>query len=190
MARSTRRTSRRTGAGRARSGARRPAAQRAAGHAGAASVRQVERALAGMGLTLPPAPSALANYVGAVVAGKLVFVSGHGPVQNGQLAYRGKLGREFTTSQGYDAARLVMLNCLATLKAAIGSLDRVRRVVKLLGMVNGTPEFTEQPQVINGASDLLIAIFGDRGRHARSAVGMGSLPFNIAVEIEMVVEIR
>jgi enamine deaminase RidA (YjgF/YER057c/UK114 family) len=143
-----------------------------------------------MGLSLPPAPSALANYVGAVVAGKLVFVSGHGPVRNGELTYRGKLGREFTTPQGQEAARLVMLNCLATLKAAIGSLDRVRRVVKLLGMVNGTPEFTEQPQVINGASDLLITIFGDRGRHARSAVGMASLPFNIAVEIEMIVEIR
>jgi enamine deaminase RidA (YjgF/YER057c/UK114 family) len=169
MTRSTRRTSRRTGA---------------------ASAGRVERALAGMGLTLPPAPSAVANYVGAVITGKLVFVSGHGPVQNGALTYRGKLGREFTTTQGQEAARLVMLNCLATLKAAIGSLDRVRRVVKLLGMVNGTPEFTEQPQVINGASDLLVAIFGDRGRHARSAVGMGSLPFNIAVEIEMIVEIR
>jgi enamine deaminase RidA (YjgF/YER057c/UK114 family) len=164
-----------------RSTPRRSAARRAG---------QAERNLAKMGLTLPPAPTAVANYVGAVVAGKLVFVSGHGPVQNGELIYRGKLGREFTTAQGQEAARLVMLNCLATLKAAIGSLDRVRRVVKLLGMVNGTPEFTEQPQVINGASDLLVAIFGDRGRHARAAVGMGSLPFNIAVEIEMVVEIR
>jgi enamine deaminase RidA (YjgF/YER057c/UK114 family) len=162
----------------------------AAGRGGTRSTGQVERAVAKMGLTLPPAPTSLANYVGAVVAGKLVFVSGHGPVQDGQLAYRGKVGREFTTAQGQEAARLVMLNCLATLKAAIGSLDRVRRIVKLLGMVNATPEFTDQPQVINGASDLLVAIFGDRGRHARSAVGMGSLPFNIAVEIEMVVEIR
>ena len=162
----------------------------AAGRLGTRSTGQVERALAKMGLALPPAPASLANYVGAVVAGKLVFVSGHGPVQDGQLIYRGKVGREFTTAQAHDAARLVMLNCLASLKAAIGSLDRVRRVVKLLGMVNATPEFTEQPQVINGASDLLVAIFGDRGRHARSAVGMGSLPLNIAVEIEMVVEIR
>lgn len=156
----------------------------------AAGTGQVERALAGLGLTLPPPPAAVANYVGAVVAGNLVFVAGHGPVKDGQLTYKGKLGREFTTAQGAEAARLVMLNCLATLKAAIGSLDRVRRIVKLLGMVNGTPDFTEQPQVINGASDLLVSIFGDRGRHARSAVGMGSLPFNIAVEIEMVVEIR
>ena len=182
VARTRRNTTKRAAAGRARSGG--------AGRARAGSAGQVERTLAEMGLTLPPAPTSLANYVGAVVAGKLVFVSGHGPVQNGQLTYRGKLGREFTTMQGYEAARLVTLNCLATLKTAIGTLDRVRRVVKLLGMVNGTPEFAEQPQVINGASDLLVAIFGDRGRHARSAVGMGSLPFNIAVEIEMVVEVR
>jgi enamine deaminase RidA (YjgF/YER057c/UK114 family) len=180
------RTSTLKGRGAARS-PRRGAAARAgaAGGAGAA-----ERALAKLGLTLPPAPTSLANYVGAVVAGKLVFLSGHGPVQDGQLTYRGKLGREYTTSEGYQAARLVMLNCLATLKATIGSLDRVRRVVKLLGMVNAVPEFTEQPQVINGASDLLVAVFGDRGRHARSAVGMGSLPVDIAVEIEMIVEIR
>lgn len=179
-------------AGRARSGgARSPVGTRAdREQARGNSAGQVERALAKMGFTLPPAPTAVANYVGAVVAGNLVFVSGHGPVKDGQMAYRGKLGREFTTTQGYEAARLVMLNCLATLKATIGSLDRVRRIVKLLAMVNGTPEFTEQPQVVNGASDLLVAIFGDRGRHARSAVGMGSLPFNIAVEIEMVVEIR
>jgi enamine deaminase RidA (YjgF/YER057c/UK114 family) len=189
MARTKRSRPRQTAARRAAPTGRRPA-NRPAGGARAASTGQAERNLAKMGLTLPPAPTALANYVGAVVAGKLVFVSGHGPVQDGDLIYRGKLGREFTTAQGQEAARLVMLNCLATLKAAIGSLDRVRRVVKLLGMVNGTPEFTEQPQVINGASDLLVAIFGDRGRHARSAVGMGSLPFNIAVEIEMIVEIR
>lgn len=190
MTRTKRTRTRRAAAGRARPRAARSPRRRGAAPGRAAAVGQAERALAEMGLTLPPAPAALANYVGAVVAGKLVFVSGHGPVQNGQLIYRGKLGREFTTAQGYEAARLVMLNCLATLKAAIGSLDRVRRVVKLLGMVNATPEFTEQPQVINGASDLLVGIFGDRGRHARSAVGMGSLPLNIAVEIEMVVEIR
>ena len=168
-----------------RSAARGRTPRSTAGAGGAA-----ERALAKLGLALPPAPSALANYVGAVVTGKLVFLSGHGPVQDGQLIYRGKLGRDFTTEEGYQAARLVMLNCLASLRAAVGSLDRVRRVVKLLGMVNATPEFTEQPQVINGASDLLVAVFGDRGRHARSAVGMGSLPLNIAVEIEMIVEIR
>lgn len=190
MARVTASGSRRKARGRPRRSAGRSSPPRAAGRAKAASTGVAERRLAEIGLKLPPAPSSLANYVGAVVAGKLVFVSGHGPVDDGELTYRGKLGRDFTTAQGYDAARLVMLNCLATLKGAIGSLDRVRRVVKLLGMVNGMPEFTDQPQVINGASDLLISIFGDRGRHARSAVGMGSLPFGIAVEIEMVVEIR
>jgi enamine deaminase RidA (YjgF/YER057c/UK114 family) len=184
------RDAKRTGGRSAGVSTRRGAARRGDRRAPAGAGGQVERALAGLGLTLPPPPTAVANYVGAVVAGKLVFVSGHGPVQDGELTYRGKVGREFTTDEGYEAARLVMLNCLATLKAAIGSLDRVRRIVKLLGMVNGTPEFTEQPRVINGASDLLVSIFGDRGRHARSAVGMGSLPFNIAVEIEMVVEIR
>ncbi len=155
-----------------------------------ASQSQVERKLADMGFELPPPSPPVANYVGAVVAGDLVFVSGHGPVRHGQLAYRGKLGRDLTTAQGYEAARLVMLNCLASLKAAIGDLDRVQRIVKLLGMVNGVPEFSEQPQVINGASDLLVAIYGDRGKHARSAVGMGSLPANIPVEIEMIVQIR
>lgn len=190
MARARTRASKGTSGRGARSTRGGPAKRRAPGAVKVGSAGQAERALAAAGLTLPPAPSALANYVGAVVVGSLVFLSGHGPVQNGELIYRGKLGREFTTAQGREAAQLVMLNCLATLKAAIGSLDRVRRVVKLLGMVNGTPEFTEQPQVINGASDLLVAVFGERGRHARSAVGMGSLPFNIAVEIEMVVEIR
>jgi len=190
MARVRRTARKEAAAGRAAARGAGPAPRRGRNAARGGSAGQVERAIAGLGLTLPPAPAAVANYVGAVVAGNLVFVSGHGPVKDGQLTYRGKLGREFTTAQGYEAARLVMLNCLATLKAAIGDLDRVRRVVKLLGMVNGTPEFTEQPQVINGASDLLVSIFGDRGRHARSAVGMGSLPFNIAVEIELVVEIR
>ncbi len=156
----------------------------------AAPQSQVERKLAEMGLELPPPSPPIANYVGAVVAGDLVFVSGHAPTRHGQPAYRGKVGRDFTTAQGYEAARLVMLNCLASLKAAIGDLDRVQRVVKLLGMVNGVPEFAEQPQVINGASDLLVALFGERGRHARSAVGMGSLPGNIPVEIEMIVQIR
>ncbi|HEV2357593.1 MAG TPA: RidA family protein [bacterium] len=171
-----RKSTKRTAAGRARPAAR--------------TGGRVERALEKMGLRLPAPGAPLANYVGAVVSGKLVFVSGHGPLRDGRVVYGGKLGRDLTTEQGYEAAQFVMLNCLASLRAAIGSLDRVRRVVKLLGMVNGTPEFAEQPQVINGASDLLVKIFGDRGRHARSAVGMGSLPLGIAVEIEMIVEIR
>jgi len=149
----------------------------------------VEGKLKEMGLTLPTAPEAVANYVRAVQAGDLVFVSGHGPVRDGTLAYTGKLGREYKVDEGYEAAKLVMLNCLASLKATIGDLDRVKRIVKLLGMVNSMPDFGDQPKVINGASDLLVALFGDKGRHARSAVGMAALPFGMPVEIEMIVQV-
>ena len=151
---------------------------------------EVERKLQAMGLTLPSAPAPVANYVRAVQPGDLVFLSGHGPTRDGAWAYRGKLGREFSVAEGYEAAKLVMLNCLASLKEAVGDLDRVRRVVKLLGMVNGTPDFTRHPEVVNGASDLLVALYGDRGRHARSAVGMVGLPFDIPVEIEMIVQVQ
>jgi len=153
-------------------------------------VSEVERKLQAMGLTLPSAPAPVANYVRAVQAVDLVFLSGHGPTRDGAWAYRGKLGREFSVAEGYEAAKLVMLNCLASLKEAVGDLDRVRRVVKLLGMVNGTPDFTRHPEVVNGASDLLVALYGDRGRHARSAVGMVGLPFDIPVEIEMIVQVQ
>ena len=151
---------------------------------------KVEARLRDLGLQLPSPPKAVANYVGAVRSGNLVFVSGHGPFRDGELAYIGKLGREMDAKAGYEAARLVMLNCLASLKAEIGDLDKVTRIVKLLGMVNSVPDFGEQPYVINGASDLLTKIFGDKiGKHARSAVGLGALPFGISVEIEMIVEI-
>ena len=151
---------------------------------------EVERKLQAMGLTLPSAPAPVANYVRAVQAGDLVFLSGHGPTRDGAWVYRGKLGREFSVAEGYEAAKLVMLNCLASLKEAVGDLDRVRRVVKLLGMVNSTPDFTRHPEVVNGASDLLVALYGERGRHARSAVGMVGLPFDIPVEIEMIVQVQ
>ena len=151
---------------------------------------KVEARLRDLGLQLPPPPRAVANYVGAVRSDNLVFVSGHGPFRGGEIAYIGKLGRELDAKAGYEAARLVMLNCLASLKAEIGDLDKVTRIVKLLGMVNSVPDFGEQPYVINGASDLLTKIFGDKiGKHARSAVGLGALPFGISVEIEMIVEI-
>ena len=149
----------------------------------------VEERLKELGLTIPPPGRPVANYVGAVRTGNLVFVSGHGPRRPEGGAVTGKLGRDLTTEQGYEAARLVMLACLASLQAEIGDLNIVRRVVKLLAMVNCTEDFAEQPQVANGASDLLVALFGDRGRHALSAVGMQMLPGNIAVEIEMVVEV-
>ncbi len=148
-----------------------------------------EERLREKGLELPPRPSPLAQYVGAVRTGNLVFVSGHGPTKDGQLMYRGKVGQDVDLEAGYQAAQLVCLNMLSSLKAEIGDLDNVRRIVKLLGMVNCAPDFGQQPEVINGASDLLVHVFGDRGRHARSAVGMAGLPRGIAVEIEMVVEV-
>lgn len=154
---------------------------------------EVEKKLAEMGLTLPPAPTPVANYVPAVRAGNLLFVSGHGPgvVKDGKIEYiRGKLGKDLTVEQGYEAAKHVMLNILQSVKGVIGDLDKVRRVVKVLGFVNCTEDFPDQPKVINGASDLLVALYGERGRHARSAVGMQQLPFDIAVEIEMVVEVE
>ena len=150
----------------------------------------IEQRLSDLGLALPQPPKPIANYVGAVTAGTLVFVSGHGPYRDGKLAYVGKVDSVVPVAAAAQAAQLVMLNALASLKAEIGSLDRVRRIVKLLGMVNSDPGFARQPEVINGASDLLTNVFGERGRHARAAVGMGALPFGIPVEIEMVVEIQ
>jgi enamine deaminase RidA (YjgF/YER057c/UK114 family) len=154
---------------------------------------EVEKKLAELNLTLPPAPTPVANYIPAVQVGNLLFVSGHGPgvLKNGKLEYiRGKLGKDLTVEQGYEAAKQVTLNILQSIKGAIGDLDKVRRIVKVLGFVNCTADFPDQPKVINGASDLLVALYGERGRHARSAVGMNQLPFGIAVEIEMVVEVE
>ena len=151
-----------------------------------------EKKLAELGLELPPIPTPVANYVPAVRVGSLLFLSGHGPglFKDGQVQFiQGKVGGELTVEQGYEAARQVMLNLLQTLKQELGDLDRVKRVVKLLGFVNCAEDFQQQPQVINGASDLLVELYGERGRHARSAVGMYQLPFNIAVEIEMIVEV-
>lgn len=154
---------------------------------------EVEKKLTEMGLLLPPLPTPLANYVPVVRTGNLLFVSGHGPAvaHDGKIQYiRGKLGKDMTVEQGYEAAKQVTLNILQSIKGEIGDLDKVRRVVKILGFVNCTEDFLDQPKVLNGASDLLVALYGERGRHARSAVGMYQLPFGIAVEIEMVVEVE
>lgn len=149
---------------------------------------EAEARLHALGLELPEPFRPLANYLPAVRSGDLVFVSGHGPNLPDGTFITGKLGRDLSVEQGYAAARVTMLNCLAALKAEIGDLDRIRRFVKLLGMVNCTEDFGDQPAVINGASDLLAEVFGERGRHARSAVGMQALPRGIAVEIELIVE--
>ncbi|MEP6870648.1 MAG: RidA family protein [Anaerolineaceae bacterium] len=148
----------------------------------------VEDRLKELGLTLPETPTPAGNYVPAVRSGNMVYVSGHGPRQPDGLHVIGKVGHDLTVGEGYAAARLTMLNGLASLKAEIGDLDRVTRIVKLFGMVNCTEDFERHPEVINGGSDLLNALFGDRGKHARSAVGMQSLPRGIAVEIEFIAE--
>ena len=142
-------------------------------------------------IDLRPVSAPVANYVNAVRAGNLLFLSGKGPwSEKAGERPKGKLGREYTVEQGYRHARSVGLDILAVLRAELGSLDRVKRVVKLLGMVNAVPDFEDHPKVINGCSDLLVEVFGERGRHARSAVGMGSLPMGIPVEIECVVEVE
>ncbi len=150
----------------------------------------VDARLKELGIVLPPPFRPMANYVPAVRSGNLVFVSGHGPNRPDGTFITGKLGRDLGIEQGYEAARLTMLNCLSSLNAELGSLNRVRRFVKVLGMVNCTEEFGDPPAVINGGSDLLVEIFGDAGRHARSAVGMQSLPRGIAVEIELIAEVE
>jgi enamine deaminase RidA (YjgF/YER057c/UK114 family) len=149
-----------------------------------------EKRLAALGIELPTPPAPVANYVRAVTTGKLVFLAGHGPLKPDGTYVTGKLGKDLTIEEGYEAARLTAIAMLASLKAEIGDLDRVRRIVKVTGMVNSDPAFTDQPKVINGCSDLLVSIFGDQGKHARAAVGMASLPIGIAVEIEMVVEVE
>lgn len=151
---------------------------------------QIETKLKEMGVELPQAATPAANYVPAVRTGNLVFLSGHGPIREDSSLISGKVGADLTTEQGYAAARRIAILLLGSLKAEIGDLDKVKRVVKLLGLVNCTPDFSEQPKVINGASDFFVEVFGDKGKHARSAVGSNALPFNIAVEIEMIVEVE
>jgi enamine deaminase RidA (YjgF/YER057c/UK114 family) len=143
-----------------------------------------------LGITLPEPPKPAANYVQTARTGNLLFVSGHGPYDDGKTVLSGKLGKDLAIEEGYRAARGVALNCLASIQAALGDLDKIKRVVKLLGMVNCTEDFRNQPGVINGASDLLVEVFGEAGRHARSAVGMQSLPMGIPVEIEMILEVE
>jgi enamine deaminase RidA (YjgF/YER057c/UK114 family) len=142
------------------------------------------------GITLPTPPAPMANYVSAVRVGNLLFLAGHGPSQpQGAPMARGKLGRDLTVEQGYQVARNVGLNLLATTRAHLGSLDHVKRIVKVLGMVASAEGFGDQPKVMNGFSDLMVEVFGDAGKHARSAVGMAELPMGIPVEIEMIVEV-
>lgn len=147
-----------------------------------------EEKLKALGLTLPAIPSPVANYVSFKVDGKTIYCSGQGPRRPDGSIYQGKVGKDVTWQEAYEHARLIGLQLLATAKKAAGDLSRVE-VVKVLGMVNGVPEFADQPKVINGCSDIFVEVLGDRGRHARSAVGMGSLPNNMTVEIEAIMRI-
>ncbi len=149
-----------------------------------------EAKLKEMGIELKEPGAPVANYVNAVRTGNLIFLAGKGPrTPEGELI-TGKLGADLSVEQGYKAARAAAITQLAVLKAELGDLKKVKRIVKVLGMVNATDDFTDHPEVINGFSDLMVAVFGDKGKHARAAVGMGSLPRNIAVEIELIVEIE
>ena len=155
-----------------------------------ANTIDAEAKLKELGITLPEPPSPVANYVNAVRTGNLIFLAGKGPRSADGIEITGKLGRDITIEEGYRAARLTAINQLAVLKAELGDLNKVVRIVKVLGMVNSDPSFVEQPAVINGFSDLMVEVFGERGRHARAAVGMASLPRGQAVEIEMIVEVE
>ena len=150
----------------------------------------VEAKIKKLGIVLPKPAPPVANYVNAVRSNKLIFLAGKGPNKPEGGYITGKVGRDLTVKEGYEAARLAGIIQLAALKAEIGDLNRVKRIVKVLGMVNATADFTNHPEVINGFSDLMVEVFGDRGKHARAAVGMYSLPRNIAVEVEMIVEIE
>ena len=156
----------------------------------AASHSSPEAALTRLEIELPTPGKSIANYVGATRAGNMVYLSGHIPRRPDGSVVVGKLGDDLGVAEGYDAARLSAIGLLATLKAEIGDLSKVKNVVKVFGMVNATGDFTDHSKVINGCSDLLVEVFGDRGRHARAACGFSSLPLGSAVEIEMIVEIE
>ena len=151
---------------------------------------KIESRLQELGITLPDSPAPLANYVPVVRTGNLIYLSGVGPMAKSDGSeYKGKLGDNLSVDEGYDAARLTAVNLIARLKGYLGDLDRVTQIVKLLSMVNATPDFIEPPAVSNGCSDLLVEVFGDRGRHARSAIGVATLPGGIPIEIELIAEI-
>ncbi|HHZ82787.1 MAG TPA: RidA family protein [Nitrospirales bacterium] len=149
-----------------------------------------EEVLQGMGIVLPDPPAPLATYVPAVRAGDLLFLSGILPLREGKLAYEGKLGADVSVEEGYEAAKLTAISALASIKKQLGSLDQVVRVVRMCGHVASAPGFTQQPQVVNGASDFLVEVFGEVGRHARLALGAAELPLNAPIELELIVQAK
>ena len=152
--------------------------------------QDAETRLKEKGIVLAAPGKPVANYVNAVRVGNLLYLAGKGPTKPDGSNITGKVGKDLTVEQGYEAAKLTAINHLAVLKAELGSLNKVKRIVKVLGMVNCTEDFKDQPKVINGYSDLMVEIFGDKGKHARSALGMYALPMNIAVEVEVIVEME
>lgn len=157
---------------------------------GSIIAQDAESRLKEKGIVLAAPGKPVANYVNAVRVGNLLYLAGKGPTKPDGSNITGKVGKDLTIEQGYEAAKLTALNHLAVLKAELGSLNKVKRIVKVLGMVNCTEDFKDQPKVINGYSDLMVEIFGEKGKHARSAVGMYALPLNIAVEVEVIVEVE
>ena len=149
-----------------------------------------EEKLAELGLELPAVAKPVAEYVPGVHVGDMVYVSGQGPIRDGRIVYVGRVGAEVSVEEAYEAARIACLNCLAVVKSVAGSLDAIDRVVQVRGFVNSAPDFNDQPKVVNGVSDLLVQVLGDRGRHARAALGTSNLPSNIPVEVEMIVAVR
>jgi enamine deaminase RidA (YjgF/YER057c/UK114 family) len=153
-------------------------------------VVRIEQRLQELGIELPPPPQPVGNYIGAVQVGDVVYLGGVSNRVRGVLKYQGKLGRDLTLEQGYDAARMAAINHLAILKAFLGDLDRVERIVKVVGHINCAPGFNTLPPVLNGASDLLVDVFGDKGRHTRLALGASELNDDIPVETEMIIQVR
>ena len=152
---------------------------------------QIDERLKELGIEIPTPAAPVANYLGWVRTGNLVFTAGQVTVKDGEFLYKGRVGAEVSVEDAAEAAKLCAINIIAQLKQACdGDLDRVKRIVKMVGFVNGVPAFTDHPKVINGASDFMVEVFGDKGNHARSAVGAGSLPLNIAVEIEAIAEVE
>ena len=150
----------------------------------------IDDTLSSLGITLPAPPKPVASYVPAVLAGDLLYLSGMLPFRDGQVAVTGKLGQDVTVERGAEAARLALLNALAVVKHELGSLDRVQRIVRVVGHVASASGFVQQPAVINGASDLLVQVFGEAGRHARVALGAAELPLHAAIELELLVQVR
>ncbi len=151
---------------------------------------KIEHKMKELGLILPEVPKPVAEYIPAKKIGDLVFTSGQGPIKDGKFIYVGKIGGEVSLKEGYESAKICAINCLAAIKSVIGSLDKIDEIVKVKGYVNSTSDFYRQPEVVNGASELIVKIFGEKGKHTRSALGTSVLPGNIPVELEMIVKVK